>query len=51
VPPNGEVVIRTRFLDFPGKTVYHCHILAHEDAGMMGVLDIVDKAPPATPRA
>ncbi len=51
VPPNGEVVIRARFLDFPGKTVYHCHILAHEDAGMMGVLDIADTAPPATPRA
>jgi suppressor of ftsI len=42
VPPQGQVVIRTRFLDFAGKTVYHCHILAHEDAGMMGVVEVVD---------
>lgn len=49
VPPQGEVVVRTRFLDFTGKFVYHCHILAHEDAGMMGVVEVVDEAPPATP--
>ncbi len=51
VPPNGEVVVRMRFLDFPGKFVYHCHILAHEDAGMMGVVEVVDEAPTATPAA
>ncbi|MCB1006044.1 MAG: multicopper oxidase domain-containing protein, partial [Acidimicrobiales bacterium] len=22
-----------------GKTVYHCHILDHEDLGMMGIID------------
>jgi suppressor of ftsI len=42
VPPQGEMVMRTRFLDFTGKYVYHCHILAHEDAGMMGVVEVVD---------
>jgi len=37
----GEVVrLRTRYDDFPGKTVFHCHILDHEDSGMMGILDI-----------
>ena len=37
----GETVrIRTRFQDFAGKTVYHCHILDHEDLGMMGLLVI-----------
>ena len=41
VPPGGQIVIRTRFLDFPGKFVYHCHILAHEDAGMMGTVEVV----------
>ncbi len=41
VPPGGTVVIRTRFLDFVGKFVYHCHILAHEDAGMMGTVEVV----------
>ena len=40
--PVGETVrIRMRFNDYTGKTVYHCHILDHEDLGMMGTLDIV----------
>ena len=39
--PRGETVrIRIAFLDFAGKTVYHCHILDHEDLGMMGNLMI-----------
>jgi len=42
LPPNGEVVIRTRFEDYPGKFVYHCHILIHEDAGMMAVVEVVE---------
>ncbi len=37
IPPHGEVVIRIPFKDFDGKFVYHCHILFHEDGGMMGV--------------
>lgn len=37
LPPKGEVTIRTYFRpDEVGKTVYHCHILPHEDNGMMG---------------
>ncbi|MFG2949638.1 multicopper oxidase family protein [Streptomyces adustus] len=40
VPPRGNMVVRIRFLDYPGKTVLHCHILNHEDAGMMAVLQI-----------
>ncbi len=40
--PRGESVkIRVRFSDYPGKTVYHCHILDHEDLGMMGIIEIV----------
>ncbi len=36
---RGETVrIRIPFQDFTGKTVYHCHILDHEDLGMMGNL-------------
>ncbi|MEO0536655.1 MAG: multicopper oxidase family protein [Cyanobacteria bacterium P01_A01_bin.123] len=34
------VTIRVRFEDFVGRTVYHCHILDHEDQGMMGILQI-----------
>lgn len=38
----GETVrIRMAFKDFAGKTVYHCHILDHEDLGMMGQLEIL----------
>ena len=38
----GETVkIRIAFRDFAGKTVYHCHILDHEDLGMMGQLEIL----------
>lgn len=35
IPKNAEVVIRMKFKDFTGKGVYHCHILPHEDTGMM----------------
>ncbi|MFI6267185.1 multicopper oxidase family protein [Micromonospora sp. NPDC051006] len=41
LPANGEIVIRTHFTDYTGKTVLHCHILQHEDAGMMAILEIV----------
>jgi FtsP/CotA-like multicopper oxidase with cupredoxin domain len=38
---GGETVrIRIPFRDFSGQTVYHCHILDHEDRGMMGILEI-----------
>nr|WP_263858110.1 multicopper oxidase family protein [Waterburya agarophytonicola] len=38
---RGETVrIRIPFRDFAGKTVYHCHVLDHEDLGMMGNLMI-----------
>lgn len=41
LPPRGEIKIRQRFRpDVTGKTVYHCHILPHEDNGMMGIVDI-----------
>jgi suppressor of ftsI len=34
------VVIRMRFTQFTGAFVYHCHILAHEDNGMMGLIEV-----------
>jgi len=40
LPANGEVVIRAPFMDYPGKFVYHCHILFHEDHGMMAVVEV-----------
>ncbi|MCN9241072.1 multicopper oxidase family protein [Streptomyces sp. RY43-2] len=41
VPRRGSVVLRVHFTHFTGRTVLHCHILNHEDMGMMAVLDIV----------
>ena len=40
IPRNGgRVVFRTRFDDFVGQWVHHCHILLHEDNGMMQIVD------------
>ncbi|MEA2703730.1 MAG: hypothetical protein QOD63_1675 [Actinomycetota bacterium] len=44
LPVKGQVVIRQRFADYTGKFVYHCHILAHEDGGMMGLIEVVPQA-------
>lgn len=40
VSPGETVRIRMPFRDYTGKTVYHCHVLDHEDRGMMGTLEI-----------
>lgn len=40
VPARGQVTVRLAFDDFVGRTVYHCHILDHEDSGMMGVVEV-----------
>ncbi len=40
VPANTSVRIRIDFADFGGTTVYHCHVLDHEDAGMMGIVRV-----------
>ena len=38
VPARSSTVVRIAFEGLTGKTVYHCHILDHEDNGMMGVI-------------
>ena len=38
VPARSQVKVRVAFEDFGGRTVYHCHILDHEDRGMMGTV-------------
>jgi FtsP/CotA-like multicopper oxidase with cupredoxin domain len=40
----GRVIIRQRYPDFTGTFVLHCHILAHEDRGMMQLVRIVPRA-------
>ena len=34
-PPMTQLQIRSRFLIYDGEYVTHCHILVHEDVGMM----------------
>jgi suppressor of ftsI len=41
IPTHSEVVIRTPFNDYVGKTVYHCHFMFHGDYGMMGTVEMV----------
>ena len=41
VPYLGKIKVRIAFENFGGKTMYHCHILDHEDLGMMGVIEAV----------
>lgn len=38
LPVRSTVRIRIPFVGVKGKTVYHCHILDHEDMGMMGTV-------------
>ena len=40
VPKHETVRFVVRYDDHPGKWMFHCHILDHEDHGMMGVLEI-----------
>jgi FtsP/CotA-like multicopper oxidase with cupredoxin domain len=40
VPARGWVRLRIPFTDYPGRSVYHCHILDHEDRGMMGTINV-----------
>ena len=44
VRKHESVRIIVRYDDFPGLWMYHCHILDHEDHGMMGILEI--RSPP-----
>jgi L-ascorbate oxidase len=44
VKPGYEITIRTRYRRFTGEFVLHCHILDHEDHGMMQNVAVV--APP-----
>ena len=46
LPPRGWVKTRSRFLDFQGTYVLHCHILNHEDQGMMLTVNVANPAYP-----
>jgi suppressor of ftsI len=40
LPIHGYVVMRVEFANYTGVTVFHCHILSHEDAGMMANIEV-----------
>lgn len=40
VPPHGQIRLRIPFTGYAGRSVYHCHILDHEDLGMMGTINV-----------
>jgi FtsP/CotA-like multicopper oxidase with cupredoxin domain len=40
VPHSGSVTLRSRFEDFTGRFVLHCHILNHEEIGMMQMIEV-----------
>lgn len=42
VTEGNPVTIRTRYKKYIGKTVLHCHLLDHEDLGMMKAVEIRD---------
>jgi FtsP/CotA-like multicopper oxidase with cupredoxin domain len=45
IPRNvGRVVFRTRMADFVGRWIHHCHILLHEDHGMMQEVETIARA-------
>jgi FtsP/CotA-like multicopper oxidase with cupredoxin domain len=46
VPVPGYFKMRSRFVDYSGYYVIHCHILAHEDRGMMTVVEVAPAASP-----
>jgi FtsP/CotA-like multicopper oxidase with cupredoxin domain len=41
VPKWGSVKLLVPVMDYDGMTMFHCHIIEHEDIGMMGVWDIM----------
>jgi FtsP/CotA-like multicopper oxidase with cupredoxin domain len=42
VPKWGSVTLLVPVMDWPGMTMFHCHIIEHEDIGMMGVWDVME---------
>jgi FtsP/CotA-like multicopper oxidase with cupredoxin domain len=41
VPKWGSVTMLVPVMDYTGMTMFHCHILEHEDIGMMGMWHIM----------
>lgn len=47
---SGETLeLKLRFTDHTGKYMFHCHILEHEDDGMMSQFEVIAPTPTPTP--
>ena len=46
VPKWGSVKMLVPVMDYTGMSMFHCHIVEHEDIGMMAVWDIMDMPMP-----
>lgn len=46
VPKWGSVKMLVPVMDYTGMTMFHCHILEHEDIGMMGMWHIMGESMP-----
>ncbi len=48
INPHETLLLSAHFTDFPGRFVIHCHMLDHEDHGLMAQFEVVrrGKAPP-----
>ena len=48
LPERGQVVIRIAFTDpkIVGRFMFHCHVLKHEDKGMMQMIEVYDPKHP-----
>jgi len=41
ISASQTVVVKLKFTDHVGRYVFHCHVLEHEDAGMMAQFEVV----------
>lgn len=53
LPRFGSITIRSRFEDFTGVFMLHCHMMNHEELGMMQTVEVYaeDPAAPAEPHS
>lgn len=46
MPKWGSATLLVPVMDYDGMTMFHCHIIEHEDIGMMGAWHIMDGGMP-----
>jgi len=40
VPRRGSLTFQSRFLDYTGTFMLHCHMMNHEELGMMQTVEV-----------